>query len=237
MLQELIILTITAASIGFFHTLLGPDHYLPFIVIARARKWSLFKTSLITLVCGMGHIAGSVLLGMMGVALGIALTKLEGMESLRGNLAAWFLIAFGLVYFVWGLRRGVKSRPHEHLHAHKDGLIHIHKHIHIKEHVHIHEKEGALNLTPWVLFIIFVLGPCEPLIPLLMYPAAKESLLGLVLVISVFGGVTIVTMLSIVFVSTLGMNLLPLAHVEKYTHAFAGVVICFCGLAIHFLGL
>lgn len=185
----------------------------------------------------MGHIAGSVLLGMIGVALGITITKIEGVESFRGNLAAWFLIAFGLVYFVWGLRSAVRSRMHKHLHAHKDGLIHIHKHIHTKEHVHIHEKEGILNLTPWILFIIFVLGPCEPLIPILMYPAAKESLLGLVLVISVFGGVTIITMLSVVFVSTFGINLLHMGRVEKYTHALAGVIICICGLAIQFLGL
>jgi len=33
MSNELMILLVTAASIGFFHTLLGPDHYLPFIVI------------------------------------------------------------------------------------------------------------------------------------------------------------------------------------------------------------
>lgn len=30
--REMIILPGTAAFIGFFHTLLGPDHYLPFIV-------------------------------------------------------------------------------------------------------------------------------------------------------------------------------------------------------------
>ena len=29
MSQELMILLSTAAFIGFFHTLLGPDHYLP----------------------------------------------------------------------------------------------------------------------------------------------------------------------------------------------------------------
>jgi nickel/cobalt transporter (NicO) family protein len=38
MSQELTVITITAASIGLFHTLMGPDHYLPFIVMARARK-------------------------------------------------------------------------------------------------------------------------------------------------------------------------------------------------------
>ena len=40
MSNEIAILTATAASIGFFHTLFGPDHYLPFIVMAKANNWS-----------------------------------------------------------------------------------------------------------------------------------------------------------------------------------------------------
>lgn len=237
MSQELIILTVTAASIGFFHTLFGPDHYLPFIVIAKAKKWSLIKTTFITTLCGIGHIGSSVLLGIVGIALGIAVTKLEALESFRGNLAAWGLIAFGLMYFVWGLRRALRNRPHKHPHFHKDGDNHVHEHIHTEEHVHVHSSEGAINITPWILFTIFVFGPCEPLIPILMYPAAKSSLSGLILVTSVFGGVTIVTMLGIVLISSLGINILPMERLERYNHALAGATIFLCGIAIQFLGL
>src|SRR5512139_214609 len=105
MSSELSLLLITAASLGFFHTLFGPDHYLPFISMSWARKWSLKKTTFITFLCGIGHIAGSVALGMIGVAMGIAVNKLEWIESSRGNLAAWLLIGFGLAYFAWGMRR------------------------------------------------------------------------------------------------------------------------------------
>lgn len=237
MSQELIILTVTAASIGFFHTLFGPDHYLPFIVIAKAKKWSLIKTTFITTLCGIGHIGSSVLLGIVGIALGIAVTKLEALESFRGNLAAWGLIAFGLMYFAWGLRRALRNRPHKHPHFHKDGDNHVHEHIHTEEHVHVHSSEGAINITPWILFTIFVFGPCEPLIPILMYPAAKSSLSGLILVTSVFGGVTIMTMLGIVLISSLGINILPMERLERYNHALAGATIFLCGIAIQFLGL
>ena len=237
MSQELTILTVTAASIGFFHTLFGPDHYLPFIVIAKARKWSLIKTTFITTLCGIGHIGSSVLLGIVGIALGIAVTKLEALESFRGNFAAWGLIAFGLMYFVWGLRRALRNRPHKHPHFHKDGDNHVHEHIHTEEHVHVHSSEGAINITPWILFTIFVFGPCEPLIPILMYPAAKSSLSGLILVTSVFGGVTIMTMLGIVLISSLGINILPMERLERYNHALAGATIFLCGIAIQFLGL
>ena len=94
-----------------------------------------------------------------------------------------------------------------------------------------------MNITPWVLFTIFVLGPCEPLIPILMYPAAKESLAGLIGVTATFGAVTIITMLTIVIVSSLGLNLTGLKQFERYSHAVAGAAICLCGLAIQFLGL
>ncbi|MCX6832664.1 MAG: hypothetical protein NT028_11150, partial [candidate division Zixibacteria bacterium] len=70
--MDLYLLAVTAASIGFIHTVAGPDHYIPFIVMAKARKWSMTKTTWITFLCGLGHIGGSVILGLIGVALGIA---------------------------------------------------------------------------------------------------------------------------------------------------------------------
>ncbi len=235
--KELTILLITAASIGSFHTLVGPDHYLPFIVISKARKWSLMKTTWITGLCGLGHILSSVVLGFIGIALGITVTKLEAVESFRGEIAAWILLAFGLVYFVWGLRRAIVNRPHKHRHFHVDEDAHEHTHVHTDGHVHIHADEGAVNLTPWVLFTIFVFGPCEPLIPILMYPAAKNSLVGVVLVSAVFGITTIGTMLAIVLLSSLGLIFLPLQKLERYSHAIAGATIFLCGIAIKFFGL
>jgi nickel/cobalt transporter (NicO) family protein len=109
MSQELTVITITAASIGLFHTLMGPDHYLPFIVMARARKWSLLKTTLITVLCGAGHVLSSIILGVIGIVLGISIRRLELVESFRGGLASWILIAFGVGYFLgqisclWGI--------------------------------------------------------------------------------------------------------------------------------------
>ena len=237
MSNELLILIIAAASIGFFHTLLGPDHYLPFIVMSRSRNWSLRKTSLVTVLCGIGHVLSSVLLGIIGIALGIAVSKLEAIESFRGSIAAWVLIAFGLVYFIWGMRRALRSKPHEHLHKHEDSFNHMHTHHHTEMHMHVHRKKGTKNITPWVLFTIFVFGPCEPLIPLLMYPAAKNSLLGVVLVTGLFSATTILTMLGIVLISTFSFNLIPMNRLERYTHAIAGATICLCGVSIQFLGL
>jgi sulfite exporter TauE/SafE len=232
---EMAALTLTAASLGFFHTLLGPDHYLPFVVMARARRWSQVRTAWITLLCGLGHIGSSVMLGLAGIALGIAVTRLEGIEALRGDLAAWALIAFGLVYFAWGLKKAGRNRPHDHGHVHEDGIVHTHRHIHGTDHAHVHGDNR--RITPWVLFTIFFLGPCEPLIPVLMVPAAKESLPGLLWVTGVFGGVTILTMMGIVLISLRGINRIPLKGLERYAHALAGGAICLCGIAVQLLGV
>ncbi len=237
MTAELDALIVAAASIAFFHTILGPDHYLPFIMMSWARKWSLVKTSLITFLCGLGHIGSSVVLGLVGVLLGLAVKGLVDFESFRGNLAAWLLIAFGFVYLIWGLRRALRNKPHEHSHAHLDKFIHKHVHTHSEEHVHIHNDGKNVSITPWILFVIFVFGPCEPLIPILMYPAAKDSIFGLVIVTSVFGVVTIATMLGIVLISRTGINFLPLMKVQRFSHVIAGASIFLCGLAIQFLGL
>lgn len=233
---QITLLAVSAASIGFLHTIFGPDHYLPFIVMGRARNWSRAKTFWITAVCGVGHVGGSVVLGMLGIALGIGITKIQVFESVRGNLAAWVLIAFGLVYFVWGLRRAIRNKPHEHRHLHLGGLAHSHSHVHTEDHTHVHDTKPA-NITPWVLFTIFVLGPCEPLIPLLMYPAARTNAGGVALVAGVFGVVTIGTMLSVVMLSSFGIKMIPMARLERYTHAIAGATIFCCGAAIQFLGL
>ncbi len=210
--QELTALVLAAASIGFLHTIMGPDHYLPFVAMSQARGWSHIRTIVITVVCGIGHVASSVVLGLIGVALGIAVGSLESIESTRGNLAAWALIAFGLVYMVWGIRRALRRKAHDHSHP--------------------TNQKG--NITPWILFTIFVLGPCEPLIPILMYPAAQSSTSGMVLVALVFAATTIVTMTAAVLILIRGAKFVPAEGLTRFSHALAGFVILLCGMAIQF---
>jgi sulfite exporter TauE/SafE len=237
MTQELGILLITAVSVGFFHTLFGPDHYVPFIVMSKAGKWSTLKTTWITILCGIGHVGSSIALGFVGISFGIAVAHLESLESIRGNIAGWILIAFGLIYSIWGIRRAYRNKPHTHWHPHSDGNVHAHTHVHSDEHTHVHEKTESPSMTPWILFTIFVFGPCEPLIPILMYPAACGHIFNVFMVSAVFGIITIGTMLTIVLGSIAGLRLLPTRHFERYSHALAGVSILLCGIAVQFLGL
>lgn len=237
--EQLAVILLAAAAIGFAHTVLGPDHYLPFVMLGRARGWSRGRLSLITALCGLGHVLSSVVLGGVGIALGIAVSDLEIIEGTRGELASYLLIAFGLIYGIWGLRKGLLGKSHTHAHAHLDGKDHHHEHNHTAhEHRHPHTSQPpAKSLTVWSLFVVFILGPCEPLIPLLMFPAAEHSISGVILVSLVFGIVTVATMTAVTLLLYSGFRMISTAWMERYIHAFAGFVIALSGAAINFLGL
>ncbi len=230
------ILITTAASIAFLHTILGPDHYLVFTAMGRARSWSLAKTLRVTFYCGVGHVLGSILIGAVGILLGTQLASLVEIEGMRGNLAGWALLAFGLMYFAWGLRKAGRSHRHSHIHVHND-VVHEHEHDHHTEHAHVHEKGAKNSITPWAMFIIFVLGPCEALIPLFMYPAAQQSAGLVVAVAMIFGLVTLATMLACVAATSIGLEKLKLPSTGRYAHAVAGASVVLCGAAISFIGL
>jgi sulfite exporter TauE/SafE len=101
--------------------------------------------------------------------------------------------------------------------------------------MHPHGADGR-SLTPWILFTIFVFGPCEPLIPLLMYPAAALSPGAIALVAAVFGAVTVATMLAVVSLLALGLTAVSTERLGRLSHPLAGVTILLCGIAI-FVGL
>jgi nickel/cobalt transporter (NicO) family protein len=238
-----------AVSIGFFHTLLGPDHYIPFVAMSRVGGWSWRKTIAVTMLCGFGHVGGSVVLGLIGVAMGLVVRQLEAVETVRGGLASWLLIVFGSAYFLWGLRQAFSNKPHTHLqlgpagattwqHAHDSGQAHR---LPAEQSVPAPRDAGAAaapvtSMTPWVLMIIFVLGPCESLIVVLMYPAAQANALAVVWVTSLFGAATLITMTTMVIMMRLGTQAVSLGRFHQYSHAVAGFAILASGLAVK-LGL
>lgn len=71
-------------------------------MIARARQWTIIKTMLVTILCGIGHVFGSVLLGVVGVMLGFSIGLIENVETVRVDIASWLLIGFGVTYAALG---------------------------------------------------------------------------------------------------------------------------------------
>lgn len=196
------------------HTIMGPDHYLPFVAIAKSRGYSLKKTLLWTFICGIGHIVSALLIAILFIYFShwLSAENFVWIEENRGDIAAYALIGLGAAYLLWALR-------HRWLHRHKGG------------HCHLPDRDGRKSITVWIIFIIFVLGPCEALLPIL----TASSVLGVSAVVSstlIFSAATIATMMLAVTLGILGINALRFNRLEAYAHEIAGGAIMACGLAI-----
>lgn len=241
-----------AASIAVVHTLAGPDHYVPFIALARAHHWSHRKLALITALCGLGHVGSSILFGVLAALLGLAVTSMDAIQGQAGALAGWGLVIMGGLYALWGAWKAVQGHSHSHLHLHADGDLHRHGHHHPAlstagtEHLKVsHNHGGGVGassprhkvLTPWVLFLIFAFGPCEPLIAFSFPLGLSGDWLQLAWITGVFSVVTIITMLVVVFVAHFGLLRLQFPLLERLVHLLAGVAIFLSGAGILWLGL
>lgn len=227
----------SAAAIAVLHTAIGPDHTLPFVMLARARKWSLSRTLVVTALCGLAHAGSSLVLGAIGVLLGASTASLEHFEGRRGEVAAWGMVLFGALYALWGLRGALRRRHGLALHEHQ-GHVHLHPD---GERPHAHGLDGsrlaAHSVNFWTLFTVFVLGPCEPLIPLFFLPASNGDWFLAAATALVFTTATVATMLALVGSAHVGLALIDIGRLERWTHPLAGGVIAASGLAVLFGGL
>jgi hypothetical protein len=206
-------LAAAALSVGSLHSL-APDHWVPFVAVARARGWSAARTARVTALCGFGHVTVSVVLGLLALVLGRSVLETFGrrLESLAGLL----LVGFGLLYGLWGLRR-VGAHLHGHSHAHYD---------------HVH---GPSRVTAWGLFAFFAADPCVAVIPILMAAAPLGGPAAAAVVIIYEVG-TIATMLALVVPARAGAAVLRAPWLDRYGDAVAGGVIVAVGLAVAALG-
>lgn len=241
--KDLVLMLWTAALLGALHTVAGPDHYVPFVMMSRAERWPLRRTIWITFLCGLGHVGSSVVIGLALGWVGLAVAQWEGStlsrwHAWRGDMTAWILMGLGAALTIHGLIQTARGRAHTHAHAHENGGAHTHAHVHEEQHLHVHAApERARRLTPWVLFVIFIFGPCESLVPLMLAATAASGMAGSLLVAMAFSLTTVVTILVTVSVLYMGFENLSLGFVERNATALAGVSLVACGAATRFLGL
>jgi hypothetical protein len=152
---------------------------------------------------------------VLALFFGLELLRLVGerMEAVAGLL----LIAFGLVYAVYGLRRAAGVHIHGHHHAHFD---------------HVHEPR---TLTPWALFLLFSADPCVAVIPIL-FAAAPLGALRAAAVVGAYEIATIGTMVALVLPAAAAAKRVTGHWVEHYGDAAAGAVITSVGLLVAAVG-
>jgi nickel/cobalt transporter (NicO) family protein len=204
-----------AVTIGSLHSL-APDHWMPLGALARARGWSAGRTAKTTLLCGFGHVTISAVLGVLALVIGAGV--IEAFGSRLESFAGLFLIAFGVVYAVWGIRRSVGIRVHGHAHSHYD---------------HIHEGMGT---TEWSLLAFYSVDPCVALIPILIAaaPLGWPSILAIIVAYEV---ACLGTMVALVLPARAGVKLVNMKWLERWEHAAAGTFIAIVGIVVGILGI
>jgi len=225
--QEFILLLITAISLGFLHTLSGPDHYIPFIAFAKAGNWTIKRTAWFTGLCGIAHIGGALLIGLAVSNFAPKLPFLHDFASLRGSFIAWLFISLGVIYMIKGIKQLFKRKYTKSIQPKPE-------YQNFKRDQKVRPKRSSIY---WILFIIFLFGPCEPLIPFLLYPAENINTWAMITVIGAFGASTVITMQLLVLIPLFGLNRIRLIRIERYRDFITGTLIAFCGIGIQFLGL
>lgn len=206
-----------AAVIGIVHVLMGPDHYLPISSVAAARGWDRKKTIAYTLLCGVLHVGAAGSLSMGGVFLGKSVINLTKIEHWRTELACWGLITLGLVYAVMALRSSIKQNSIKDFRASPA----------------IYKESRQI---PFLLAVILIVGPCEPLIPLLM-AASSLGTPGLIAIVSaVFFFFTVFTMLAMVLIFSGGFIRIAAYRNPALVHVLSSLAIILSGIGVKLFG-
>jgi hypothetical protein len=98
-------LVAAAAGTGVLHTLLGPDHYLPLLAIARERGFGARRALRWTAAAGLLHCLGSAVVVPVAIGLGAGAAAFAGVQEFRSGAAAWLLVGIGLVLMGAAWRR------------------------------------------------------------------------------------------------------------------------------------
>lgn len=224
-------IAITGFGIAFFHAAI-PTHWLPFVLTARAQKWSRPKTLAITAIAASGHAAFTAGLGFIVAWFGIALSDRIGAWFPR--IAGGALIAFGLFYIV----RQLTGHTHTHLHIGRGGHSHDHDHGH--RHGHPHEHDSALKRVSLSrsdlaaitsLLALLTFSPCEGFVPIYVsgvrYGWHGFALLTIILTVATIAGMVAFTALALT-----GIEQVKLRSFEKYEAGVMGALLCVVGVLI-----
>ncbi len=218
-------IAVTGFTIAFFHAAI-PTHWLPFVLTARAQKWSRPKTLAITAVAASGHATFTASLGLIVAWLGIALSDRVGIWFPR--IAGGALILFGLFYVI----RQLTGHTHTHLH-----LARGHSHDHHHEGHDHGEKRLSLSKSDLAAIIsllaLLTFSPCEAFVPIYVsgvrYGWPGFALLTIILTVATIAGMVAFTALALT-----GVEQVKLRSFEKYEAGVMGLLLCAVGLLIIF---
>ena len=102
-------LLLTTILTAVVHTLI-PDHWLPFVLVARAEGWNLRRTAMLTAASALLHVTVSILLAMTVVLAGRgAEMAVTGLSERLAALSGWMVLRYPNA-MEKGKRRSTRSR-------------------------------------------------------------------------------------------------------------------------------
>lgn len=224
----------TALSTALFHTLI-PDHWLPFVLIGRARNWSAGRTAAVSGTSALIHATLSVGLGALAVGIGLAWARLLGDSLARAS--AVLLIAFGLVYAVWAWRKGGHFHPGGRL-AHRghddvaccgeatefhDGHLHYHAD---GEMIHGADRRGGYYLA----FIVGI-NPCILILPIL-FSSVQRGPTAVALVTLAYAVTTVTLMVGLSVIGVVATRRIFVPGIARYMESASGLLIAVTGVLL-----
>jgi hypothetical protein len=232
------LLLLTAAATAAFHTLI-PDHWLPFVLVGRARGWSAKTTAAVSGFSAIVHTLLSVALGLIALRLGQSAAAAVGARLERGS--GLLLIAFGVVYALWAWRKGGHFHPGGALLHHRDEQERCdgHEGFAGSEHLHYHADEGWIRKDAGKgalpLALIVGLNPCVLVLPIMVATAAQGKS-AVALVTFAYSVTTIVLMVGLSVAGVAGAKRLPVPAVARHMETASGVLIACCGVVFLLIG-
>jgi ABC-type nickel/cobalt efflux system permease component RcnA len=230
------LLLATAVSTALFHTLI-PDHWLPFVLIGRARGWSGRTTAAVSGLSAGIHVALSAALGLLAVLVGLEAARVVG-ETLEGA-APFLLIAFGLLYALWAWRKGGHFHPGGSLLHHADERSRCAGGEGTgPEHLHYHADEALIRNTRGrsavALAAIVGINPCVLILPLVL-KSADHGAFAVGAVLTAYSGTTVALMVGLSVAGVTGATRIRVPAAARYMEAVSGLVIAAAGLVLLFL--
>jgi nickel/cobalt exporter len=219
----------TGFGVAFLHAAI-PTHWLPFVLAGRGQHWGHGKTLAVTTVAGLGHIAFTIVLGILVVWLGIETSRLTG--EVFPFLAGGVLFLFGLYYLARYARDGGHGHHHwfGHGHGHGDDQSHEHaghRHPHSRRSAH-RESDRAVILG---LFAALTFSPCEGFLPIYL-SGISYGWQGFLVLSAVLALATLAGMVMFTWISLTGLKHIRFEALEKYESVLLGCLLIVLGCAV-----
>ncbi len=111
-------------AVGVLHTM-APDHWVPIILIARQRGWSIAETARASFQAGIGHVLSTLAIALVVWLVGVAVATRFG--YIVDTAAGIALVAFGgwIAISAWRELPGGAGHGHSHGHSHAHDFAHL----------------------------------------------------------------------------------------------------------------